>query len=771
MTGWDRGLRAPSVKDIYANPDQWIADVPPRERVNMYFTMAECLEESGRKPVAQNTLQFDVDGIEVRFKGEELDRGHLLNYAHVICKAIGVDFKQTGILFTGNGLQLMVGIEMKIEHEDYFKDTKPHYNAVCDKVDLALEKAKLTGKADRSIWDAKRVMRYPQTLNRKSGRQERWGQLLQSTIEHIDFDIIRRSGLPDVGLKDQVSDSIVRDWPEPDTKTVLAECKFLNWAQTCPSKVSEPEWYAMLSVVSRLPEGRKLAHQFSKDHPDYTFTETEQKINQTLSGSTGPRTCDNINVVSGGKCVGCKHHKTSLATPLFIEGPEYIKTSKTGFHSIVRDEEGRPRVGKPQYEDLRRYFKKEHDYVSTADVGIIRAFNGKFFEEISMLQMEAYALTHFDPRANSTMRKEFTAQTRLKEVVPPDFFQTSVAGKMNFQNGVLDILSGTLYPHSKEHGFMSVLTCDFDAKATAPRFEKFMDEVLGGDKELINVVQEFLGYAFSGMECKHQKAMMFSGSGENGKSVLLEVMKELLGKGFSSLSVKSMANEQNRYLLEGKLINIAEENARDAFKDSELVKNFIRGGEITVKKVYLPPYEFKNRTKLLMAVNELPTTYDLTHGFFRSFIIIPFNQVFSHEKGNRDTDILNKLRQELPGIFNWIMEGYKRLIKNNRFTEPKASREILDEYKLEANAFDAWCAEEVEIVAEKRLTATRDAYIKFKEYCDIGNQYCINEKKFVGLLQKKVESAGFVMDKSRRQVGDKKVSLISNVKVHNVKEF
>lgn len=771
MSGFEMGLRAPSIKDIYATPEAWIKDLPESERHSVYFTMSTCIEDRSRIPVAQDVIHFDVDNIELRFNNGKIDKDYLTNYARIVCRAIGVEFSQTGVLFSGHGIQFMVGSHKEITEESYFDETRNHYGAICDRIDLALGNAGLVGKADRAVWSTKRVMRYPNTLNTKEGREPIWGFLLQSVIEHVDFDVKVSSRLPDLKVEDFVSDTVVQNWPLPDTETILSECKFLSWATTCPQNVSEPEWYAMLSITARFPDGRALSHMYSENHKNYSFGETEYKIKQALD-SSGPRTCSNIEKVSGGKCIGCKHYKTNIVTPLFIEGPNFIRTQNTGFHSIFTGDDGKVRIGKPCYEDLRRFFYKEYNYVSTADIGLIRKFNGKYFEEVSIVEVEAYALNHFDPRPTSNTRREFIAQVRLKEMVPGDFFQTSTVKKVNFQNGVLDITTNEFRPHSKEFGFMSVLGCDYDQNATAPRFTQFVSEVLGGDPELINVVQEFLGYAFSGMECKFQKAMVFFGSGENGKSVLLEVMRLLLGEGYSSLSVKAMANDQNRALLEGKLVNIAEENSRDAFKDTELLKNFIRGGEITVKKVYHPPYEFRNQAKLLMAVNELPITFDATHGFFRSLIIVPFDQIFSFEKGNRDPDLLSKLQKELPGIFNWIMEGYHRLIKQNQFTIPKVSVELLENYKMRSNPFESWCEEvELTVVPEKIFLATRVVYLHFKEYCSITNQYCPSERQFVQYLEKKVASAGFVMDRSRRIVDGKRVSLVTNIRIEEIEEF
>jgi hypothetical protein len=75
----------------------------------------------------------------------------------------------------------------------------------------------------------------------------------------------------------------------------LLSCKFISWCKTQPEKVPEPLWYSLISnAISIRPGGVTLAHELSKEHPDYTSAETDNKILQALDAS-GPHTCRYIN--------------------------------------------------------------------------------------------------------------------------------------------------------------------------------------------------------------------------------------------------------------------------------------------------------------------------------------------------------------------------------------------------------------------------------------------------------------------------------------------
>lgn len=771
---FEKGLRAPSVDAIFANPYEYIKNVPESERYNIYYTVADCLEESGRKLSEQHHLQFDVDKIEVPYIGDNVDYGALTVIARVACKAIGVEFEKVGVLFSGNGIQIIVKTTHVITDPDFFDQTRKHYGSICDRIDLQLIQAKIVGKADRSVWSTGRLMRYPETLNVKQGKSQRMGVLLNATMEALDYDVRVESKLLKVDAKDHIKTDVFNAYPTPDHKTIMKECKFLNWMQTHPADVTEPEWYAGVSITSRFENGAAFTHQISKGHPSYSFEETELKIKQALDASN-PRTCENINAVSGGKCLGCKHYKTKLYTPIAIVGEDYIRTEKHGFHNIFVDEEtGKTKLGKPNFEDLRKYFIRQHPYVSLEETGNVRTWNGKYFDDYSKHKLRSFAMEHFKPRPLEPVRNEFVAEIILKSTVPIEWFTRSTDGKLNFQNGVYDVEKGILNPHSMDYGFRSILPCEYNPDARAPLWHKFLKEVTMDRQELIDIIQEFFGYSLANGPCKYQKMLMLLGSGANGKSKLVEVLRLLCGDSHSALSIKDMKSEQNRYMLEGKLVNIAEENSHDSFKDTETVKNFVRGGYVSVKKVYETPYFYENKTKLIMLCNSLPRTVDLTHGFFRSLIILPFDQVFSDAKGNNDPNIIDKLKPELPGIFNWAIEGYRRLEKQGMFTTSKDSTALLNSYRLDLDTVFEWIDSESDVAFTEDPGAFVDKeamYDKYSTYCDNGNYRADNNKVFFKKVREFAKQKGFELEEKRTYEKGVRARLINHFKMLDMADF
>jgi len=712
---FEKGLRASSVEDIFESGLTLLeGKVPDSERFNIYYTISECLEEKGRKLLAQHHIPFDVDGISVPPVGSE---SSLIPLAHLVCKAIGVPFEECGVLYSGNGIQVIVGSLEPITSVDYFDKWRDHYGAICDRIDDTLEKSGVKGKADRAVWSPARLMRFPNTRNVKKNKEPRTGVVLNSKIVRTTFTVPTASGMPEIKPSDQVSTRVLNMFPTPDVKTILNECKFLQWNFNSSAEVDEPKWYAALSIVSRFPNGRELCHQMSKGHPGYSFNSVERKIDQALNPKYGPRTCKNIQALSD-KCRNCKHFGTDLVSPIMIEGEDHVRTASTGFYHVTMGADGQAKRGKPDIHGLRNYFARENTYRVTESNGFVYTFNGTHYEEHSRDRILKYAEDKFDPKPLTNVRNEFYQAVKLYNLVPQNWFVQSAKGYMNFKNGVLHVKERKLNPHSPEYGFRSTLPFDYSPDAVCPTFRKFIEDVTCKRETFAKIIQEYLGYTFVNEGCYLERALLLVGDGANGKSTLVNVVRTLMGAdATSNLSFRAMKSDQNRVMLDGKLVNISEENSKGAFSDTEFIKNMISGGIIQAKRVYSPPYEFHNQAKMIMLCNELPFLNDHTSGFYRKFLIMPFDAVFSEE--TRDVHLLSKLTLEAAGIFNWILEGYDRLQKQGRFTSDKELAQLAEDYRIEEDSSYAWFTEAITLTGQESSRASRmDIYTNYALWCD-----------------------------------------------------
>lgn len=286
-----------------------------------------------------------------------------------------------------------------------------------------------------------------------------------------------------------------------------------------------------------------------------------------------------------------------------------------------------------------------------------------------------------------------------------------------FENGILNIETNEFFPHSPEYKFLVKIPIKYDSKAKCPKFGEFIKAVLEEDDQ--NVIQEFFGYVlYRGYPI--QKAFMLTGSGSNGKSVLLNVLKKFVGQGnATSCSIQEL--EENQFAksrLYGKLANIYPDLSDKSLHQTGIFKALVGGDSLTSDKKFKDPITFENYAKLIFSANKLPETKDDTDAFFRRWIIITFPNTFSEELGNLDPFLFEKIstEDELSGILNWAIAGLRRLLEKNSFSYTKTTEELRERYTKLSDSLAAFVNEAIE--QEPEATIEKEFFYNvYSTYC------------------------------------------------------
>jgi len=719
--------RVNSISEILADPNGLMdrLKIPKKERWNLFYTIAHC-NEGKREFKSLSVLAFDLDGI---------DKDLSDNYTSVVCKALGVSSTETGVINSGNGLHFIIGLTKPIDKPQQFKELKPLYNSMCGKINAALEAAGLKGGADPTIFEARRLLRFPYTENRKVGKPAVFSSVLQPNITAIDFDMHKAAGVPKVGKKEQIDRDIMKKFTRTDPPAVMSGCDFLKWCKNNKESMNEPQWYAALSITSRLSDATTTNYSYEVSRE--AGGSTDEKIDQAMAAS-GPRTCDNINNIWDG-CKKCANFE-KVNSPILILGPDAIPTEFTGFHNISYTGKEKP---KANYKDLRRFFEREHFYKGLGGSGMVQIYKGSHYQYKENKFLEQFAQKHFNPYASNHMVREFrdlVTRTNLEEL---EWFEQSTLRKINFRNGYLNIDTMEFKDHTNEVGFRYVLPYDYNPTAKAPTFLKMLSQVTGGDSDTQKVLEEFMGYCLTNDRPWAQKSLVLVGGGANGKSTFMDVLKALAGeddrspqnKNYSSLTIDDInKSEYNRQMLDGKLFNISEETPTKALVNNSLFKSLVTGGEVQVRSPYKEPYFIRNRAKLVFSCNELPSSPDNTFGYYRRLIIIAFEQLFTKDMEGFDPHIELKLLKELSGIFNIALEGYRRLVKQKGFTAAAKVEQTLEDYRLDNDTVMRWFRENV-VVHEnggyvENFAPIADLYLNYKIKTEEGGERPVTKMKF-----------------------------------------
>ncbi|MED3231354.1 DNA primase family protein [Bacillus velezensis] len=334
----------------------------------------------------------------------------------------------------------------------------------------------------------------------------------------------------------------------------------------------------------------------------------------------------------------------------------------------------------------KHFIKRCH--VRSTKGGRLFLYNRKgVFEELSEVSLGKVLRTIMHEGRWNSWKSPYEAEVvkvLQREAITVEEMNTN-RNYINERNGMLSLTTFTLYPHSPEFLSTVQIPIEYNPNATAPHFMSFMKDITIDDSQLINVHQELVGYWLT-VETKAEKAVYYYGGGANGKSVMASIVTALVGEdNVSSVPLSEFSQTFGMENLIGKSLNIAAENEMGgkALK-TENFKAIVSGDNITINIKYRPAISYRPYCRLVFLVNNLPDSSDVTEGYFRKIIIVPFPRTFKKEE--RNVELKNELLKELPGILNWAIQGLKRLRSNNyQFSECKAIKETESAYHDEQN--------------------------------------------------------------------------------------
>jgi putative DNA primase/helicase len=273
----------------------------------------------------------------------------------------------------------------------------------------------------------------------------------------------------------------------------------------------------------------------------------------------------------------------------------------------------------------------------------------------------------------------------------------------------------------------------FDPKAECPRWYAFLDRCLEGDEGRIQLLQEWFGYCLT-PDTSQQKALFLVGEGANGKSVAVEVLKHVAGpSNCSHVPLEIFGQRFQLTMTLGKLVNICGDIGELDKTAEGFIKQFTGGDAMYFDRKCIPGVHAKPTARLIVAMNNRPRFHDRTDGIWRRLIEMPWRVRIPDEE--QDKTLLNghhpdwPFRPELPGIFNWSIEGLQRLREKGEFTIPSICREAADEYRMESNPAKMFLIERCEENRES-TTSVRELYLAYNAWCHCYNYRPLAESAF-----------------------------------------
>lgn len=283
------------------------------------------------------------------------------------------------------------------------------------------------------------------------------------------------------------------------------------------------------------------------------------------------------------------------------------------------------------------------------------------------------------------------------------------------KNGVLNILTGELTPHTDKYFFLQRVEANWNPKADCPKIKKFLSEIV--EEKHATTLLEFAAYCLW-KEYPIQKALIAVGEGKNGKSVWTTLLAKFLGEeNCVSLSLQRICEDKfARSRLYGKLAVFDADLPNTPIKNAVIFKQATGGDLIDGEMKFKNGFNFRNYAKFFFGTNAVPRTYDKTYAYFRRWVMVKFSRKFEGKDANPNLGKELMAPEEIEGLLRESVDRLKPLLERGDFTYAQTPDELEDEYMRASDPVTAFVAYECDLDGELVVLKT-DLYAAYTRFC------------------------------------------------------
>jgi putative DNA primase/helicase len=276
----------------------------------------------------------------------------------------------------------------------------------------------------------------------------------------------------------------------------------------------------------------------------------------------------------------------------------------------------------------------------------------------------------------STRINSCTDNAKLSALIDPSVWRLSDS-LFPLANGVYDLELNMFSPHRRENYITAKTDWEYDPDADCPTFRYVLSGLPAGIPEFF---AEYVGYCLTD-STRHEVIVWLYGPKGSGKSTIIETIRHMFGPFAMNLGLRDL--ETSRFALgslPGKRLLYGSEQPGIYVQDASSVFNSLVSGEpVKIERKFSHPTECVSTAKFLWGSNELPRISDPSNGFFRRIKIVKFPALPAEK---RDPKVKEAALKEIPGVFNWAVEGLKRLNARGYFDFPESVRVESADFEL-----------------------------------------------------------------------------------------
>jgi putative DNA primase/helicase len=307
---------------------------------------------------------------------------------------------------------------------------------------------------------------------------------------------------------------------------------------------------------------------------------------------------------------------------------------------------------------------------------------------------------------------------------------------LNVLNGTIDLQTGKLGPHRREDLITKLAPVEFDPTAPREKWLAFLDKIMCSRTVMTDYLQKVVGYSLSGNTAEHVIFFLY-GTGANGKSTFLEALRATMGGYAQVMSPETLTRNKGGAAgkARGDLVRLKgarlvttcemEEGKRLA---EGVVKQMTGGDTMIARALYSSEVEFMPTHKIFLATNHKPVITGTDKAIWRRIHLIPFDVMIPEDERIRDY-FDTVLRDELPGILAWAVQGCVTWQREGGLRPAEDVVVAVDEYKVDMDRIGAFLNDECVRAKDKRVRAG-EVYAAYQDWCREGGMQPLNITRF-----------------------------------------
>jgi len=564
--------------------------------------------------------------------------------------------------------------------------------------------------------------------------------------EHLGYYTIKNSVAP----KEITFNELPQFFKDKELENIEAESKIKNRETgkefSGEGKYSELFKLKVSDIVGLIPANKRQGHPLHESDTDSNFSLSKDgSIAHCWRHLVSLNAVQYLCVKAGYKsCVDC-------GTPHRGRGISKIKGDKKAL-SVAYDEavklgliSGKTKGGGAEDFLIIKYNKKGEEILRNVDIDkvaeyIENKFNIRTIFGIKEETIEVYQEGVWSVKGRGIIKAEierllgvYSKNNIVNEILEKIKRRTEISReetedipdfKRCLRNGVLDfedVDNIKLLPHSKEYNFRTKWDIEYNPKAKCEKYLEVLNKALYEDDLL--KFQEWNGIHIR-RKYIFKKFAIYHGAKDTSKTLFMNHLTILLNNNVSGLSLQEISRSKpfDLLVLKNKDANICDDLSSSDMKAIGGIKKSVGDGFIDGEFKFGDKIRFPNTAKQTYACNKIPNSgEDIDdEAYYGRIILFPFDNVIS--KDEQDQDLINKITtpKEMSGWLNWALEGYKRLIKQNGFSNEKEPEEIKFLMIKGGNSLAKFSAEV--LVNEAGSKVTKDDL--YKVYC----RWCLEHK-------------------------------------------